>query len=638
MKLSLTTWNGQNINNGSPFYAAIQPGQLGNIAVNPVIVNRANDYPAISSTVKQPSVLVINVWIAAGQDINAKRELLKQYFFGDEQRHNIVANDTADSNKPYYRTGFPVRLVEENNAPGSFFITIQTEYPYWQLVTAATANWSITGTAQTAAVTNGGNLPIAPTFTITPTTTKSQGLKYRRWVAVKNNTTKTYTTPLDITNGGIDTATLVTGGKMQTSGDDFRVWLNGVFVDRWLDSMNGAATKCWSNMSLSAPQSGTIAAQLGSAGTTVTFSETRTNLAFLQFLKTAGNTTIKIGSEAIVFDPTNVDTINYQITSLSRGQKNTTAATHAAATTADYIEHELWLMYGDLTLDAPETNDDNKPIFDLDSTNAAWTYTNYYDSTANRPGAWKGGVKATRTKLSYVYTANYNAFANPSTSLGLAEVNSTDFTVGHETAVVEWIFSHPAGMTTVAYSGDKYNSSSWPGIVGFQYLQPNTAWFTMQAEDAPAVSYAWEAFGPHTVTLTGAPDTVRFVIDGVLSSTIDELALVQFDTLTASFSTSALPTITLGNEAAINFFDFKLTNSTTGEWIKVKTPCAVNTALTVDCANKKAYLSDGRSVPVTLSSERDAWLNLAAGANTLRWDDTGTVAVSVVTSHKDKVL
>lgn len=641
MKLSVSTWNGTNINNGSPFSAYLLPGQMANLSQNPVIVNRAGDYPALSSIVKVSSVLIIGVQIAAGQNINTQREALKGYFFGDDQRHDLVAVDEADSSRQYYRRGFPVRLVEENGAPNSFYITIQTEYPYWTQVTPTADSWDVTGTSDSFELTNAGNLPARPVFTITPTTTKSEGLKYWRYVPVYNNMDKTYTAPMDITDGGLDVQTLVDAGKMQADGDDFRVWMDGSFADRWLYEMDSDSdpAKCWANIQLGARLEGTTGATFDSDDTTLIFSQTRANLAFLQGLRAAMNYTALIDSEAVVFDPDNIDTIDYQITSVSRGQKNTTAVSHSSGSTVRYIEHDLYIIYGDSDLTAPDVDDDYKPIFDLSSTNAAWTWTNFYDETApKRPGAWKGEVLSSRTKLSYAYTADANTFANPSTRLGLAERGSQDFTVPHESASLDWLFSHPAGITDVTYSGDKYNTGSWPGIVGLQKLQPNTVWFTVYNEAEPAVALSWEAFGPRSQSLSGTYDAVRFAIDGVLSSVINEMAAVQFDTVTASFDSDNLPTITVGDEASINFFDFKITNEATGEWIKCTTPCPVNTALTIDCENRIAYLADGRMVPVTLSSERADWLNLSAGANGLLYEDAGTVGVTIVVQHRDRVL
>ena len=124
MKLSIVSWNSTSINTGSPFKASIVSGQLANIRQNVVLVNREGDYPALSSVVKAGSTITIQVIIAGGQDINTNREILKGYFFGDNQRHDLIATDEADSSRQYYRRGFPVTFIEENRAPNSFYITI----------------------------------------------------------------------------------------------------------------------------------------------------------------------------------------------------------------------------------------------------------------------------------------------------------------------------------------------------------------------------------------------------------------------------------------------------------------------------------------------------------------------------------
>jgi len=81
-----------------------------------------------------------------------------------------------------------------------------------------------------------------------------------------------------------------------------------------------------------------------------------------------------------------------------------------------------------------------------------------------------------------------------------------------------------------------------------------------------------------------------------------------------------------------------LTNATTGEYILVTTPCPLNQALTIDCDAKEAYLADGTRVNVRLSTDRDSWLDLQSGNNSLNYIDVGTVAVHVTITHRDRVL
>lgn len=638
MDLRLLTWNGQSINNGSPFTSLFPLGSKVNLSANPVTVNRAGNYPFLSGIVLNPQTIAIQVIIAAGSNINTNRELFKQYFNAEDgNRHNLIAEDGAGGTQ-HYLTGFVRQVQNVTNEENAFIVIFAVEYPYWRLVTATDTTWNVTtsGAATATAFTNAGNRNVPPKITLTPTVTKTGGLSFRRWVSIYNNMDISFIAPLDITDesatgGGLDTATLTTV-KMQADGDDLRVWEDGIEVDRWLQDMDTASTQVWINDNLAPRHEGTLRTTLASAtaDVTVAFTQNRANLEMLTHLKSAQNPIFIIESEAFQYTAANVNLVTYQITSVNRERKGTTAAGHTAGVTIRHIEHDLWILYGDSTLTAPDVDDNNKPIPALSSYNSAWTFANYFDADSARTGAWKGEVLASRTGLSYVFTADSNTFADPSTKLGLALIGSADFQVQNETGTLDWMFSHPATITSVLFSGDKYMTGSWPAIVGLQYLQTNTAWFTADNQAQPALTYAWESFGPTTATFSSPyPSTIRFVIDGLLSSVISEMALIQFDTVTANFSSANLPTITVGAEAACNFFDVTITNNTTGEYIKVAVPCSVNETVTIDCELKEAYLSDGSRVVVTKSTDRAEWLDLLPGSNTLQYDDAGTQAVTV---------
>ena len=641
MNLNLFTWNGQNINDGSPFYSVFPPGSKVNLHGNVVTSPRAGNYPWVNGIVADPQSLVIAVRIAAGSDIDTNREKVKQYFnFEDGLRHNLIAKDAADSDKQWYVTGFVRDVRNEGQNRNSFLVLFTIEYPYWRLVTAADTTWSVTATGQTQAITNAGNRNVPPKITLTPTSAKTGGLQYRRWVPIYNNLDISYIVPIDITSGGLDTATLTTA-KMQADGDDFLVWEDGMFVDRWLDAMDTAATKCWKNHNLPPRNEGTTLGNIAASGaiSSITFAKTRANMEFLQELKQAVNRVFIVDSEAFTYTAANVNLVTYAIASPSRAQRGTAEAAHVAPKTVRHIHHDLWILYGDSTLTAPDVDDDNKPIFSLASTNGAWVFANFFSTSAARPGAWKGEVLSSRTGLSYTYTAPDNTFADPSTSLGLALIGSADFQVQNETGTLAWIFSHPATITSVLYSGDKYMSDSWPAIAGLQYLQPNAVWFTADNIAEPTVTYTWQSFGPTTTALTSPyPTTIRFVIDGLLSSVISAMALLQHDTVTPTFASANLPTIAVGAEAAAYYFDLTITNNTTGEYIVLKLPCGLNETVTIDCEVKEAYLSDGSRVSVERSTDRAEWLDLAVGSNTLQYDDTGTAAVTVHIIHRDRSL
>ena len=644
MKLSLLTWNSININSAE-IKSTIPVGQLANLSANAVTVNRAGDYPFLSDTQLPAHIFVIEVYIVGGANINTNREALKGYFnVMDRSRHNLVAQDENDSNRQYYLTGLPIGFSSQGeNKPNAFNVRFQVEYPYWRLVTATVDSWDITATGDSDAVTNIGNIKVPPVFTITPLTTKTAGLKYRRYVSIRNALDKSFVAPLDIADGQLDAPALIDAGKVISNGNDFRVWMDGSFADRFLGEFDSDSdpARVWVNYDLEPRKSGSLLSTFDSDDTTMYFTQSKDNLTFLQSMKRVSNKTLLIDSEIVLFVDSDVDVVEYTINNVSRGQKNTTAASHVAASATRHIQHDLWMLYGDSDLGSPNptTNLDFSPIFDKNtSTNSAWIYTNYFDTGSNRPGAWKGEVQSSKTNLSYTFTGNENTRVNPSTELGLAMRGGGDFQIANEAGTLSWLFSHPSGITDVTYSGEVYNTGSWPAIVGLQYLQPNAVWFTVQQETEPTLAQTWQAFGPHVVSLGDTYETIRHVIDGQLDSVINEMALVQFDTHTITFDSDNLPVISVGNEESTNFFDFKLTNNTTGEYIKVQTPCPLNTALTIDCENKIAYLADGGKVNVIFSSDRGEWLDLVSGVNNLQYDDVGTVSVNIVITHRDRNL
>jgi len=128
--------------------------------------------------------------------------------------------------------------------------------PIWRSSIEYSETWLITASGQTKAITNSGRIDIFPKFEITPTTVKSGGGGYRRWVPVYNQGSEIFTKyPINIADNGtgsgvLDTATLVTAGKMQSDGSDLAVKVDGNFTDRYLYGINTSATKVWINLDL----------------------------------------------------------------------------------------------------------------------------------------------------------------------------------------------------------------------------------------------------------------------------------------------------------------------------------------------------------------------------------------------------
>src|SRR5574339_891626 len=442
MKPVLKTWNSLNINDGTYLSAYFPPGQRMNLSANPIYVERASDFPKLTGRVLGAARLTIGIQILPNAAINTYRETIKQYFnVTDSNRHNLVVVDADDSDSTeYYVTGFPTQMNHHGNEQNIFDISLSLEYPYWQSVSSVSDSWDITASGDSDPIVNTGNINVPPIFTITPTTTKTAGLKYRRYVSIYNNMDKSINVPLDVTNGGLDVQSLINANKMQADGDDFRVWIDGGFADRWLYGMDSDSdpAKCWVNYDLQPRHEAITSATFDSDDTTISLVHTRKSLSFLETLNIMPNKTLWIDSEALVYSDSDIDFLNYQINNLSRGQKGTTAVSHSSASTIRHIEHDTWIMYGDSDLASQDVDSDFQPIFDLSSTNNQWSFTYYYDSEINRPGAWKPEIQSSRTNLSYPFTGNQNSFSNPATQLGLAFLNAGDFQMANEAGTLDW--------------------------------------------------------------------------------------------------------------------------------------------------------------------------------------------------------
>lgn len=644
MRLEILTWNSKNINDGSVYQAWIPEGQLANLSAEAVVVPRMLDFPQLSGSNLPPSTFSFYISILPGQTIATKRDEIKGWFSViDTQPHALIAQDKNDSNRQWYLTGIPIRVAEES--PGVMLVTLQLDAPVWKLVSATADTWNITATGQTKAVTARGNIPVHPVIAITPTSTKTGDFAYKRWCQIYNVLAVGISLPIDITNGGLNTSTIVGGGKMQADGDDVRVVIDGVEVDRWLQGMNSAATKIWVNLVLSRKWEAAIKASISNVGTvtSITFAKSTANLNFLKALNSAANKVLLIDSEAFVYDT--VDLVNYTVKRSTdmRAQKGTAAASHAANATARWIEHDIWLMYGNSTIEAPSVDDTKKPMIDLTSTNTSWVYSNYMDASYSRLGEFTGTIIKTVSKLSYLFTADQDTFGDPSTKLGLTMNN---YVVGSvwkaETAILAWTLFHPAGFTNVLYSGSKYAKyNSWPHFAGLQKSKDGTTWTNVLHEAIGTVG-AWTAFGPRNQALSATFKYIRFVVNGSIAQLANNKAAIQFDTVTGTIDSAGVPSVTLNAEQNNYFIRARITNNTTGEYIDVYTVCELNKTVTIDCDRKLVYYTDGSNLysALTLSPSRstDEWLDLQSGSNTLQYDDTGIGNITVTITHRDRSL
>ena len=101
-----------------------------------------------------------------------------------------------------------------------------------------------------------------------------------------------------------------------------------------------------------------------------------------------------------------------------------------------------------------------------------------------------------------------------------------------------------------------------------------------------------------------------------------------------SLNTDETPATSIGSESGNYTLLATVLNQTTGESLLVSFAMALNETLKIDTdARMVTYNLDASNQfqAVSLDSARRHWLRLLPGNNTLRFDDTGTAAVTVGT-------
>lgn len=642
MQLAIQSYNGVSLQT-SELSAYTDHDFAFNQAPSRVVdVERHGNAPAYVDTVRVARRFKVKVAIIGGTYHSNIATLKALFKTQDRTLRTLIVYDSANSNRSWQI----LCKCETQELSSDSPVTEQVFNMYapdgiLKATTQTTeSTWSITATPSTKNITPLGTIEVAPIFDITPTTVKAGGFAYKRFIIAYNpNDVQMLHYPLDVTYGGLDTDALTTA-KMQADGDDLRIYIDGVETNRWLQSMDTVATKVWAVINFQAKIELTIAAA-GSGDTTITFQNTTANNKALARLPNSG-----IGLfESEIISWTAKDVKARTITGVTRGIKGTTAATHAAAITFRWLEHEIWMYYGNSSLAAPETDDTEKPIFELTSTNTSWVYNVFATLLGKRAGEWRPALlnyKAPQSAVTsrYYSTTQVGDDSDPATDMGMkiaAWLNGVKSTM--ENAAVAWQLYHPGGITTVTSSGKKNKSgSSWPSALLQYSKNKGQTWVTKWTEAAPSGSYdALTNTGAQSLGVTA--QLIRFILTGGVAASGE--AEMEMATVTVVPDSAKVPQGSLGAEQASNYeLDAKITNNASGEWIALRFSMELNQTLRVDCANRRVtYLKDNTQhlEALTLSSTRINWLDIAGIATSqLQYDETGVVAVSVVVKYNDR--
>jgi len=590
------------------------------------MLERVGAWPVIVALQRKPHRLALLIRIV-GTDTDGLRSQLFRWFDPEDETPKVLVGENHAGILMYVEA-----LCEELRVYGDqrrdvvFVATLAVNGDVrWRAVTETPDTWNITASGQTKAINNTGEDEAYPVLEITPTSAKTGGYAYKRYVLVTwrgLNAGARY--PIRL--GPLATNALVPG-KMLASGDDLRVFVDGIEVTRHLVDMNSANTYIWFAANWQAAKSTTLSVDIAGAGSV-------DSIAVASVSGWPSSGVVRIDNEVFTYEA--IDTVGNRFTGVERAVWGTAAGAHTAAATVYWMQHEVVVVYGKATATAPTIPTGDIPVFSLaaaDSSNTSWKFAIFgqkgYDAT--RPAAWGRWGNLT--------VAGYDAGTYSATELTLS---ATTYTVaGGWLSNIQhgsrgWYLYNPCGITNTAWADGKKFSSILTGFLAIlqYYVRGDTYWTRQATLAAPALIDTWEAWTQGAGAAWAAADQVAIIIRGQLATYA--LQAVEVGTVTVTLNGSETPVTTIGSELGNYTLAATITNTsvTPNEAITVAFEMALNQALEVDTDERTVtYLLDASNQfqAVTLDSARRAWLRLVPGDNVLRFDDTGTDTLTLVT-------
>lgn len=632
MSMALVSINGNAINDGSNYLAVLLEDNMLQAQTDAQYLERYQNWPVLSRKSFPKYKFGLVVAARAGSYDN-----LMAWF--DSGQTEPVALVASEGGVQYYRMVLPETVLAQGSS--ALKVTLSTADPVWKAVTATTASaWNITASGQTTAITVGGTRYTEPTISLA--VSAGAGWAYKRFVRVRNPVTDAALKnwPLDVTAGGLNTSTLVSGGKLQADGDDVRLTVDGADWPRWFDAatMNTASTKIWTALDFQPGIELKLGAAVASTGAVgeLAFEKSSATDKALERLPNSGM--ILYDSEIFTYSSKNKSA--RKVGGVTRAQRGTSMASHSTGTVGYWIEHDIWMLYGNASATAPAQDDSRKPIIDLaNSTNTSWVYTEFCDEAGLRAGSWTLTTLSSSGKKSQTYTGDSGTDADPAQVLGMEmNISTKSGKVVGESAEIVARLNIPGGIASVTSSGQKRRGgTSWPSFAGLRRSADGKKWTVMWNETTPASAATWTAWSRGSTSASNNK-FVEFGLDGSLKANSAEQASFEVSGATVAHTSGGAVAVSLFGEVAQNWVDFTLENTTSGDSIELAYPLTGSAAIVIDCENM-TVTAGGENIFSALRgmAGKRYWLRLLRGANTLRI--TGSVGTMTATiSYRERRL
>lgn len=622
------SFDGNDINDGVIFQTHIAETSefWGLSRQRSTLLHRLGRGPLISAISKPGDVLPVTIITLDGANIATHRDTLMGYFDVDEPKRLVITDSDGSSNERY-KMAVPERV--ESIGHDLHLVTFRVHDDHHWRATTETSD-SFTAAAGSDTWVNGGDADAYPVIELTPTSGNTAGFEYRQWMPVKwvaSLAQGNY--PYELSDGGMDTAALVTAVKAQADGDDFRVFNNGAEIDRWFGSganaFNQAGTLIWINLNFEADVPMTLKTAIAGAGDVDTIEVNED----ISKLPPAG--IVIIDDEAFVYNSkSNADrTLN----NCTRASRDTSAGAHIVGDDVFWIQNDLFIYYGNASAGAPETDDEKKPIINLDSsTNTSWVYASFGAVETPRSGSW-------------AFVGSYYAYhANHGTVYYTPGTEWTEIGIASGGWANRWMLFNACGITNANFTnGEKYyvldrTSYYWDAQV--QSSLDGAGWVTEYDIPEPAVTSAWEAWSRNEALESGSKYVAlySFVVPRLQPS---DYAMVEAADCTVTLDSSYTPSPAIATSEQGNYqFNCTIANTTTGESISLSFNCDLNETVEIDTLNHTVtYQLNGENIFSALTingTPRVDWLKLQPGNNTITYTDAGGGGVTIAGSWRPR--
>jgi len=593
-------------------------------------LERIGAWPVIVALQRKPQRLALLIRIV-GSDTDTLRSQLFRWMDPEDETPKELVAENHDGVQMYVEALCEeLRIYGDQRHDTVFVATLVVDGDVrWRASTETSDTWNITASGQTNTINNTGEDEAYPVLEIKPTNTKTGGYAYKRYALVTWNAINPGSN-YPVRLGPLDTATLVSGGKMQADGDDLRVFVDGAEISRYLVDINDANTYIWFSAGYQQTPDLELAASIAAAGSIDTIQLDDED----EMRKLPARGFVRVGSE--VFSYTNRDLVNLRLTGITRAVWGTSAGAHTAGDACYWMQHEVIIAYGNASAANPPAATESQPVFTLaSSSNTSWYFESFGQErplsawglpNPSRPGTWAQWGSVTLWGNGGVYTATERTLASPYAVAGA-------WLSAEHGSAYGWTLYNPCGIVNAAWADGKKRAAV---VTDFQvrlmyWVRKDASWTYQATLTDPSSPNVWEAWSESAAGSNwDAADTLAIAAYFYEQD-------VEVGTVTVTLNSSETPDTSIGSEIGNYTLDVTITNTTTDEAITVEFDMPLNETLEIDTyEHTVVYKADesNQFQALSLDSVRRAWLKLLPGNNTLRYDDTGTAGVTVTTTFR----